>query len=468
MTLTIRMARFVTAAALSTLALLLVGCTEDDGPVGSTRLVRTQLSNGVTVIVQPVTGVTRVGVEFMYRVGFLDEPEGRPQLAHFMEHLILKSPTATYRAGESWNMLQEKGTSNAETMPTFTHYDYGVAARDLEMVLELEVDRLMSLRLDSEVNAREASYCYSELEALQQMEIAPLIKFATMAAHQSWRFGGESATVLAGLESIPHEEIAAFYRSRYHPGNLAIIITGGVSSQRAIELVRKHFEGLSLPEPEPAVPIDWSSRPPVARVLWDSTVPGVFVWFEPPEDEIERTVLSLWGTLVRGQLIEDVEISAVARFVAGPDHVWSVGRLPYFVYVSVAEGYNTEQAYRALGDRLERIVGELANEFDISQFKSLISQLEIQGRLGGQTVDAQLQYYTQQRGLNENQGLERIFLQHSINLGVRDLLLGENIDRRLADLRRIDGDQLVDIVTRALDPAKRRVTILEPTAAAGP
>ncbi|MFQ5512632.1 MAG: M16 family metallopeptidase [Candidatus Krumholzibacteriia bacterium] len=458
----IRMTAGLAVAALVVLGQ--AGCTREAGPL-STKPVRTELESGITLLVQPIAGAERVGVEFLYRVGFLDEPENRPQLAHLMEHLACKSSTGSHRAGESWNWLQENGTVNAETLPTYTHYDYGVAVGDLERVLEIEADRMQSLQLDTEVTEREASYCYAEIANLEKHESAPMIKFATMAAHQAWRFGSNAVTLASGLETIPEEEIAAFYRTHYHPRNLVIAITGGVSAERALALVRESFDDLGLPEPGRIRPTDWSGLPPVAEVTWDSPVSAVFVWFEPPGDELERRVLSLWGNLARLHLVQDVEISAVARFVMAPSHVWPVGRLPFFVYASVAEGYTARQVHRAIGDRLEEIARKMVEGDGAAQLQSLVRQLELQGTLGKKSVDAQMQFLTEQRGMEEDRARDQVFLQHSINAGVRDGFFGGDVTAGIEELKRVDEAQLRSILERALDETKRHVTVLNPAGA---
>lgn len=442
------------------LAFLACGCARGGDDAKTSGLVRSVLSNGLTVIVQPVTGTKRVGVEFIYRAGIVDEPEGRTQIAHFVEHLACKSPTETYRAGESWNLLQEKGAANAETLPTFTHYDYGVAAADLELVMKIEADRLRALRLDPDVSKREASYCYSEINNLQKMENAPVVKFATMAANQSWRFGSERANVASGLETIPAEEVAAFYRANYHPGNLVIVVSGGVSPDRVLRLVKKHFENLNLPAPPPREPVDWSSLPPVGVIAWDSSVTGVFVWFEPPADPLDQAIMSLWGNLARLHLSQDVEINAVVRFIMTPSHIWPVGRLPFFIYASVGPGYNADQVHRAISDRVEHLKQGIMESVDASQFQSLVDQLAFQSTLSQQTIAVQMQFLTEQRGMAESRAMDQILLQHSMNLGARGLFLGGDVDARLAELRLVDASRLSSLIERCLDPARRHVTIV--------
>src|SRR5687768_8479641 len=75
-----------------------------------------RLENGVKVLMHPVPGVKQVAVEAFYDVGLIHEPEGMPQAAHLLEHLVCNAATTGYKAGESMKLLNQFGMANAETM----------------------------------------------------------------------------------------------------------------------------------------------------------------------------------------------------------------------------------------------------------------------------------------------------------------------------------------------------------------
>ena len=48
------------------------------------------LSNGLTVLVRPVTTIPKVSTQLWYHVGSKDEETGQKGLAHLIEHMIFK------------------------------------------------------------------------------------------------------------------------------------------------------------------------------------------------------------------------------------------------------------------------------------------------------------------------------------------------------------------------------------------
>ncbi|MHC4406172.1 MAG: hypothetical protein ACYTG0_41585 [Planctomycetota bacterium] len=55
------------------------------------------LDNGATLILHPVQAAESAAIETLYDVGFVDEPSGKTQATHLLEHVVCRAPTASYR-----------------------------------------------------------------------------------------------------------------------------------------------------------------------------------------------------------------------------------------------------------------------------------------------------------------------------------------------------------------------------------
>ena len=312
------------------------------------RSIVERLENGVTVLVWRVPGTGMVGMETSYTVGFLHEPAGMTQAAHLLEHVVCNGATAGHDAGASFAQLQEVGMANAETMPTFTHYDFVLPADQLELGLAIEAERLTSLRIDRAMLRQEAPRCYQETDFVERNPATGMIKHAFMAIHQGWRHDRDDALVRGGLGEMDLDGLRAFHRRTYRPSNLTVAIVGDVDPKAALELVRKHLGAIE----EPAAPhierIDWSAVAPHKEIRWDSSRRAVALCWAPPRDPVDRVILTLIGSQVRSSLSQDPSLSLLADHVSVSNWTWPVGELPFYVYATAADGVALEDLEEAM------------------------------------------------------------------------------------------------------------------------
>jgi zinc protease len=82
-----------------------------------------------------------------YGVGSADEGQGESGIAHFLEHLMFKG-TKKLSPGEFSKILARNGgRENAFTSNDYTAYFQTVAVDRLELVMEMEADRMTNLVL---------------------------------------------------------------------------------------------------------------------------------------------------------------------------------------------------------------------------------------------------------------------------------------------------------------------------------
>ena len=108
------------------------------------------LDNGMQVVVVEDHRVPVVQHMVWYRAGSADEPIGQSGVAHFLEHLLFKG-TDTLAPGElSATVAANGGRDNAFTSYDYTAYFQRVASDRLELMMQMESDRMVNLRLAEE------------------------------------------------------------------------------------------------------------------------------------------------------------------------------------------------------------------------------------------------------------------------------------------------------------------------------
>jgi zinc protease len=267
---------------------------------------REKLSNGLDVIVHEDHGCPIVAVNLWYHVGSKNERPGRTGFAHLFEHLMFEG-SQHYERGY-FHPLQEAGASlNGSTNADRTNYWEVVPSNGFELALWMESDRmgylLPALTEQKFLNQRDVVLN----ERRQNYENRPygLATMALVASMYPPEHPYHWLTIGAAedLKAMTLEEVRAFFRAYYHPGNASLSIAGDIEVPRAFELARTYFEEI------PAGPAPPSVVAPAARLVEDERL--------LLEDRVElpRIYMSWHGPALFEQ--GDAELDLVAEILAG-------------------------------------------------------------------------------------------------------------------------------------------------------
>src|SRR5205085_10710245 len=106
------------------------------------------LPNGLRVYLKPVPGSPVVTTMVAYKVGSADEDKTFTGLSHYLEHLMFKG-TAKIKPGDiDRSTLRAGGSNNAYTSTDLTGYHFTLPAGQWQAALEIEADRMRTLRVD--------------------------------------------------------------------------------------------------------------------------------------------------------------------------------------------------------------------------------------------------------------------------------------------------------------------------------
>ncbi len=212
------------------------------------------LANGMRVIVWPVRNIPNVALYNWVRAGSRNEVPGATGLAHFFEHMMFNG-TSRHPPGEFDRLMEaEGGANNAFTSDDVTVYQDWLPASALELVLDLESDRVAHLAFTPEVIESERGVVASErrlrVEDNSHGLLAEQVQATAFLAHP-YRF--PTIGWPADIRSWRLEDLQAFYRTYYAPNNLTLALAGDVDPERAIALVRRFFEPIPAQAPPPPV-----------------------------------------------------------------------------------------------------------------------------------------------------------------------------------------------------------------------
>lgn len=344
---------FISTVVAATAAVLLAGCgqgTEESDATGEgeTRVVGAgevtgfQLDNGITVYLREDHLQDQVAVEVIYRAGVIDEPKGSVHVSRVLPHMLIFSPTASFGAGEAVDTVGSFGRINGEVIGEFTRFEYAAPSEHLELLLQIEAERLTSVVFTEEQLERFAKKCVDDLDHIVEHETLSLSKYGLMAFNQAYDHGLTSIPIRNGVYDVTIDDLEQFRRAHYRLADMVIAVTGDFDTPETTELITKHFGGIEeKPRVVPAAP----ARPDDADMTayWDIPSNAMFLVYPGPyEDETERLVLTMFGKFLARQLNTDADLARDVKASLCSSTVNPVGNLPFFVFVQIRPGRTIE------------------------------------------------------------------------------------------------------------------------------
>src|SRR5260221_7835802 len=106
------------------------------------------LKNGMKILVQTDHSIPNVALYTFYRVGSRNERPGTTGLSHFFEHMMFNG-AKKYGPGELDKAMESNGGSNnADTTRNVTGYQDWFPRTALELIFDIESDRIRDLSFD--------------------------------------------------------------------------------------------------------------------------------------------------------------------------------------------------------------------------------------------------------------------------------------------------------------------------------
>ncbi|SFS20245.1 M16 family metallopeptidase [Yoonia litorea] len=200
------------------------------------------LDNGMEVVVIEDNRAPVVVHMVWYKAGSADESEGVSGVAHFLEHLLFKA-TETLEAGEfSATVAANGGSDNAFTSYDYTAYFQRVAADRLELMMQMESDRMNNIRLTEEDILTERQVILEERNQRTENEPNALAREQFAAAlYQNHRYGVPIIGWKHEMEELDMDDVMAFYDLYYSPNNAVLVVAGDVVPEDVLALAEKYY-----------------------------------------------------------------------------------------------------------------------------------------------------------------------------------------------------------------------------------
>jgi zinc protease len=208
------------------------------------------LENGLRVVVQPDKRAPVVVAQIWYKVGSADEPVGMTGISHALEHMMFKGTPTLPLDGYSECISKNGGHNNAFTTDDYTAYYAELDAAKLDLIFELEADRMVNLSLKAEDFAQERKVIMEE-RRMRTDDNPPNLTFERYKAVAN-KSGPYHHPIIGWMKDIEHlsiEQLRTWYKTWYRPDNAIIVVVGDVEPEAVFKLAQHYFGPISNPGP---------------------------------------------------------------------------------------------------------------------------------------------------------------------------------------------------------------------------
>ncbi len=339
-----------------------------------------RLKNGMTILVQEDRSIPNIALYIFYKVGSRNERPGTTGISHYFEHMMFNG-SKKFGPGQFDRVMEDAGGSNnAYTTRDLTVYQDWFPNSALELILQLEADRIENLRLDPLLVDSERAVVANERRlAVENSNWGLLDEQLWATAFTAHPYQWPVLGWMSDIESWTIPQLQAHFRMGYSPSNAVLVAVGSVSAQEFIGLARKHLEPIPSHDPPPKVvtrePDQLGERRVTIRK--PAQLPLLMAAFRVPASDhpdfyplrILQVILAEGrSSRLHARLVEKdrlaVSIEADLPFAFDPT-------LMTFT-VQLRAGAEARQVENALYEELHRIGAEAVDETEISKAKNTL------------------------------------------------------------------------------------------------
>jgi zinc protease len=337
------------------------------------------LKNGMKILVQSDHSIPNVAMYTFYKIGSRNERPGTTGLSHFFEHMMFNG-AKKYGPGDLDKVMEANGGSNnAYTTKNVTVYQDWFPRPALELIFDIEADRIQNLSFDPKKIESERGVVASERRtSVDSQNEGILDEQLWAAAYMAHPYMWPVVGWMSDIERWTIEDLKHHFEMGYSPSNATMVIVGDVSAAEIFALCEKYLEPVPAHAPPPAVttvePEQIGERRLVIRK--PAELPLLEIAYHVPQTNsgdfyalnILRTILfagessRMYSRLVdKDQIALDVDSSL------------SQGFDPTLLVINAQpkEGVDPQSCEKAIYEELERAKNGLVSDQELQKAKNI-------------------------------------------------------------------------------------------------
>ena len=341
------------------------------------------LKNGMKILVLEDHSIPNANMYIFWKVGSRNERPGITGLSHFFEHMMFNGAKKYGPKMFDRTMEAAGGANNAYTTENLTVYTDWFPADSLELMFDLEADRIKDLDIDPKMVESERGVVISErstgLENSNFRSLSGPVKATAFHAHPySWSVIGHQSDI----ERWKLKDLQEFYKTYYAPNNAVVVIAGDVKFDNVKKLAKQYFEPIpAQPEPEPVRTVEPEQKGERRVYVHKASVstPNLLLAYHVPETKHE----DYYALDILNSILADGKSSRLSKALVDEQIATDV-----FTYMPEAFDPNLFYIYaiaakQSSAERVEKAIIKQINKI----MKQGVEQKELQKAINKKTVE---------------------------------------------------------------------------------
>lgn len=212
-------------------------------------VTKTQLENGMTVLLKEMHHAPVATFMVWYRVGSRNEIPGQTGVSHWVEHMMFKGTPSFPGAAMERMISREGGFWNAFTWLDYTAYYETMPSDRINLALELEADRMVNALMEPEEVEAERTVILSERAMYENQPNFLLDEELTSVAFRVHPYHHEVIGDTADLHSMTRDDLYQHYRRHYHPTNAIAVAVGDFDTDNMLSRLATLYGAIQPGEP---------------------------------------------------------------------------------------------------------------------------------------------------------------------------------------------------------------------------
>ncbi|HRO66470.1 MAG TPA: pitrilysin family protein [Pseudobdellovibrionaceae bacterium] len=377
-------------SVIMTMAFLCFGPARAQGPASlkiDLPVEKYTLENGLTVLLLEDHRVPMISYHTWYKVGSKDEAVGVTGSAHMLEHMMFQG-AKKYSGKDLHRIMDENGISwNAFTTYDYTGFYMNLPSSKLELIMDVEFDRMSSLNLDQKNLLSEREVVKEERRFRVDNNPQGLLWELTMSSFfkkspYRWPVIGW----MKDIEKFDIETLRKYYNQYYVPNNAVLVIAGDFNSSKVKSMIRKYYGSLSSKPLPPKTDASEAMRtsPSFARLKKDVqsysfnlAFPGV------KEGDPDMYALDLAGTILgsgsSSRLNRDLVYRRQIALSASSGHFSLQDAGVFLASVTMKPGLGTETALSTVEREVAKLRTTKVSADELKKAKTILMKSYVDG-----------------------------------------------------------------------------------------
>jgi len=204
-----------------------------------------KLSSGLRVLTVPMPSLESATVCVWTKTGSRNEEEKVGGISHFLEHMVFKGSKKRPTAKEISSAVDAIGGEfNAGTSKDWTNFYIKTSAGNIETAFDVLSDMVLNPLLKEEEIEREKGTIIQEIAMYEDTPTAKIGEVFENVIFSGNPLSKDTAGTPETVKNTKRNDFVRYRKIHYYPENMLVSVAGGVSENKALELVKKYFGGI--------------------------------------------------------------------------------------------------------------------------------------------------------------------------------------------------------------------------------